>query len=177
MKDHSDDEVEILEIAVREFKSMYSYLEKMYENLKNKFILFTSGQLAYLGYLYSSTTVSNQEDQIKRLFIPQELSSQIFYVIGIVFALLSLTFLFQGFLPAPWEVPPKSADLKKSVSKFNTKKEMLIYLKNEYHKAIISNGAVYNSRGETYQKGLACLLIGNVILFIIRFFGNVSIGE
>ncbi len=166
------DEVEILEIAVSELKSMLANLTTMYDNLKGKFILFTSGQLAYLGYIYSSANGSN--DPRVKLFIPPELSSQIFYGIGIVLAFLSLSFLFQGFLPAQWQVPPQSNDLKKL--KFDNKKEILLYLRDEYYSAIKQNGFVFETKNSIYQKGLLCLVIGNVILFVIRFFGTMPTG-
>lgn len=166
------DEVEILEIAIGELKLMYSSLTSMYDGLKGKFILFTSGQLAYLGYIYSSANGSN--NPIEKLFIPPELSSQIFYAIGIALSLLSLSFLFQGFLPAPWLVPPQSRDLKKL--KFNNKRELLVYLRDEYYSAIQLNGSVFESKNSVYRKGLLCLVIGNVILFVIRFFGTISVG-
>jgi hypothetical protein len=144
----------------------------MYESLKNKFVLFSSGQLAFLGYIYSSVNSKAEINTIKRLFIPTELSSQIFYAIGVVLALLSLALLFQGFLPADWNVPPQSKDLKKL--KFDSKKNLLVYLRDEYYDAIRQNGSVFESKNVIYRKGLVCLVIGDVILFVIRFFGSIS---
>lgn len=164
------EELECLTLVVAEIKTMYEKVDNMYDKLKNKFVLFSSGQLTYLAFLYGS---ADNQNQIKRLFIPRELSSQILYAIGIILAILSLTFLFQGFLPASWEIPPQSKDLKDST--FKEKYNLLTYLKNEYYKAYKHNLYVYEKKDIVYKKGLVCLVIGNIILFIIRFFGNIII--
>ena len=165
------DEIECLALTVYEIKSMYGIIEKSYNNLINKFIFFSSGQLAFLAYLYGSG--DTEAKKIERLFIPIELSSQIVYVIGIVLAVLSLVYLFQGFLPVPWILPPNSNDLKKFA--FDSKGQFLFYLKDEYFKAYKHNSSVYESKYLTYKKGLVCFVIGNIILFIIRFFGNITL--
>lgn len=165
--------LELLPIALDELKSMYSQLVSTYERLKSKFVLFTSGQLAYLAYLYSSTEIITPDNQIKRLFFPIELSSQIFYVTGLILSLSSLFFLFQGFLIASWEFPPQSKDMKNL--NFRSKFELLTYLRDEYFDAIQLDVGVYRSRKSLYSKGLLCLVIGDVILFVIRFFGNIQL--
>lgn len=164
----------ILEKAVSELKSMCSGLDALYNSLKNRFALFSSGQLAYLAFIYGSAAASAEQNQLKRLFFPAELSSQIFYIIGIVFAFLSLCFLFQGFLPVDWEVPPQSADLKKL--DFKDKTSLLTYLRDQYYNAIQANGATFELKCAVYTKGLFFLVIGDVILFVIRFFGNILTG-
>lgn len=160
--DNISDSILILKESIVELRRRYDFINDLYQNVRVKIITFMGAGFALLGYLYIDN--SNGDN----LFIPADTYGKIFYFAGLAMVLLSLVILFISLKASSWELPTDADKLKKK--DFVSLEEFLIYVRNEYLKAIDLNLMIYEKKQSKLDFASHSLVIGGIVMLVIKSF-------
>lgn len=152
---------EVLRIALEEQRREYDELTAMKNAVAVKTLTLTGAGLALLTYLYGGGN----------LFFPQELYGRVFYIVGALLTVGSVSVLLFATKPTgKWELPPQDVDLEELTE--DDEREYLEYMKRRYLTCWNLNSKYYNMKQRLMNMSFYPLVFGAIILVVIKIFGG-----
>jgi hypothetical protein len=151
------EEEKVLRLAIKQLAHIEALYNKNYDQLRTRIITTIGAAFALLGYLYRDPG---------NWFLPENVYGQVMYGAGWLLILTAFVCLFRGMYAVTWYYPMELKSLKKL--KFDTEKDLLIEVKEEYLETIENNIIPYEKKQSLYKIALYTLIPGGILLMVIN---------
>ena len=159
---------ETLKTYIAEQQRYHDELTRNYQHKQTKIVTYIGAILAFLAFLYSGA-LNSAEPTLIRLFIPEELYGQIFYVAGLFMLIYALSKLIHGARPnGEWTVAINSKDVK--MVEETSEDDYLLKLKDDYESARSDNIIQNNKKHLAIRDSFYPMLMGAIIMIVLRYF-------
>lgn len=157
------EKVKIVQASLTELRRFYDHVSNIYDQLRVKALALIAGELGIVTFIFAKENTRH---------IPHDMDVKIFYFTGIFFLSIAFGVLLWTIASFPWQIPHDLQDSAKLYATFESEKEFLGYIHDDYVGAIKACLPRVDTKARKFNWAIYLLAAGVIILLLIKYGGS-----